>query len=750
MRPDVRPDLPGGATEMELIAPVSPGQQLLAELLRSKLVRPRDWQALPEGEARRLRSLTARRELLDALVGQRLLTRYQADRIDSGNGRGLILGNYRVLERLGGGAMGIVFLGEHLRLPRRVAIKVFPNFVDSNPNLLQRFYIEMEAVARLQHPNVVAAFDAGELAGADSGDAVLHYFVMEYCPGRDLERHVQEHGPLGLAEACDVAYQIAGGLDAAHRQQLIHRDVKPANILITEAGQAKLLDFGLARRFHSRLTEPGIMVGTLDYLPPEQAVDAHNVDGRADMFGLGATLFWCLTGRPPFPPRGTLMETLDARLHEPPPSVRDYRPDLPAGFDALLRRMMATRPADRFPDMAAVMKALLPFVGAAPAEAAPEPRPARGAALPRPRAAAHRVLVVDDEPDSRMLCRMLLEGLGLQVGEAENGRLGWEELRRARYDLALLDFDMPEMTGPELLRRLRADPPVPNLKVVMFSGMTTPDEMAQTLTNGADDYLSKPVSPAQLSARVLAALRLKDAQDRSDALARDLLAVNQQLERSLSDSGRELEQIRSGLVLVLAELAAHRQARPGAHLHRLRRYCRALAETAATMPCFAGQIDEPFVRMVETCAPLLDIGELSLPDDVLRKAGKLDPDERLLMQTHTTLAADLIGRAAGRYDAGRAFFQTAIDIARHHHERHDGRGYPDQLAGDAIPLSARIVALGDAYDTYRSHRPYKPALSHGMAVQLIRSSEGQFDPRLVEAFLRCERQFREIFEQFPD
>src|SRR5690606_14551582 len=145
-------------------APVSPGQQLLAELLRSKLVRPRDWQALPEGEARRLRSLTARRELLDALVGQRLLTRYQADRIDSGNGRGLILGNYRVLERLGGGAMGIVFLGEHLRLPRRVAIKVFPNYVDSNPNLLQRFYIEMEAVARLQHPNVVAAFDAGELA----------------------------------------------------------------------------------------------------------------------------------------------------------------------------------------------------------------------------------------------------------------------------------------------------------------------------------------------------------------------------------------------------------------------------------------------------------------------------------------------------------------------------------------------------------------------------------------------------------
>src|SRR5690242_4353287 len=197
------------ARETSPTAASSPAQRLLDHLLTSFLIRPKDWESLPGTLREALRSHTEREKLLALLVEHKLLTEYQADRISAGKQFGLILGNYRVLGRLGAGGMGVVFKAEHLRLPRLVAIKVLPIFRDHDPELLQRFFAEMWTVAELQHPNIAGAVDAGETAGSDPDSPTLYYFAMEYVHGQDLERYIEKNGPLRPAEACDLVYQIA-------------------------------------------------------------------------------------------------------------------------------------------------------------------------------------------------------------------------------------------------------------------------------------------------------------------------------------------------------------------------------------------------------------------------------------------------------------------------------------------------------------------------------------------------------------
>jgi len=315
----------------------------------------------------------------------------------------------------------------------------------------------------------------------------------------------------------------------------------------------------------------------------------------------------------------------------------------------------------------------------------------------------------------------------------------------------LLDIDMPKMRGTEVLGALRRNPPCPHLKIIMVSGRATGDEMAQMLAAGADDYLGKPCSVVQLLERVKAALRLKAAQDRSDLLHRRLLAANHELERNLAGRDSDLVQARSALVLALAELVARRDIETGAHLLRLQHYCRSLAEEAAALPGFAGQIDPPFIELLECCAPLHDIGKVAVPDHILLKPGRLTDEERLVMQQHTVVAAETLEKVARRHGFAAAFLQMAVEIARHHHERYDGRGYPDRLAGDAIPPAARLVAVADVYDALRRQRVFKAAMSHAEAVEtILRRSTGQFDPSLLAALSACHPEFERIFRECPD
>lgn len=367
------------------------------------------------------------------------------------------------------------------------------------------------------------------------------------------------------------------------------------------------------------------------------------------------------------------------------------------------------------------------------------------------RAETFAVLVVDDEEANRRLCHIVLEGEGIRCEEAANGLEALEILRQRAFDLVLLDIDMPGMRGTEVLGKLRANPPCANLKIIMLSGRASGDEMSGMMLAGADDYLTKPFSLVQLSARVRAALRLKHAQDRGLSLTHQLLGLNHELEQGLLVRDADLVKARNTLVMALAELVACRDTETGAHLRRLQRYSRLLAEQAAGCAAFSGQMDEAFIALLECCAPLHDIGKVGIPDHILLKPGRLDAEERLIMQSHTVLGAQVLRKAAAESGFSAAFMQMAGDIARYHHERHDGTGYPDRLIGEDIPLAARIVAVGDVYDALRSRRVYKPAVPHARAVHMmIAESPGHFDPVLIKVFADCADRFERLYKEIAD
>jgi serine/threonine protein kinase len=258
------------------------------------------------------------------------------------------LGQYQLLEKLGEGGMGAVYRALHMRLKRPVALKVLPAQLLHDERAVARFRREMEAVGKLDHPNIVRASDAGE-------DAGWHFLVMELVEGVDLAQLSALLGPFPVADACEVARQAASALQYAHEHGLVHRDIKPSNLLMTPAGDVKLLDLGLARLYGEQavsevLTATGAVMGTPDYMAPEQSFEPKAVDIRADLYGLGCTLYKLLTGRPPFdgPEYGTLAQKLLAHAQAPVPPIRVRRPEVPEALSAVLDRLLAKRPADRF------------------------------------------------------------------------------------------------------------------------------------------------------------------------------------------------------------------------------------------------------------------------------------------------------------------------------------------------------------------------------------------------------------------
>lgn len=769
----VRPERSPGATMagnsapslpdlgLEWLAPgeakLTPAPVVLRRLLDAALISPDDWDNLPAPARADVTGCADPALLPPLLLRHGLLTQYQADCIESGRVEDLLLGNYRVLAPLGSGGMGVVYKAEHVHLRRPVAIKVLALSSDLDPRLAQRFLREMQVLARLQHPNIVAAVDAGILRRANRTVPALRYFVMEFIPGKNLEEVVRKNGPLPVAKACELVHQVAGALAEADRHQLVHRDIKPSNILITPEGKAKLLDFGLARHVPTRMTEPGTLLGSIDYISPEQACDAGAVDIRADIYGLGGTLFWCLTGQPPFASKEGLLQQVASRLTQKPPRTRASRLDTPEELDEIVARMMATRPEDRFLNPRAVMRALLPFLKPERPEevqlaglarsAGSSPNLSREPDGPK----GPHVLLVTDDPPTIEFCQDVLKEDGLPCDLAPDGARALEIIRGQRYDLVLVDLDRLDVAVPAFCRQLHRQPHCPNLKVLLLSGGLAVDELSRLLLDGADEVLAKPPQRVAWQARLRTILRLKEIQDRADWVNRNLVAVNTKLKQKLANRDSDLLLARNAMVLGLAKLVRYREGGADAHLLRLERYCRCLAEEAARLPAFAGQIDSTFVELLTCCAPLHDIGKAGLPDYILMKPGKLEADERIIMQSHTVTGADLLKAIARQQGSPLAFLQMAPEIARHHHERFDGQGYPDGLIGHAIPLAARLVAVADVYDALRSRRVYKPALAHSAALQVMKKSFGsQFDPDLQEAFDRCAAQFEQIFSELPD
>lgn len=734
----------------------SAAYDLLSSLLGNSLISAKRWNTLDREVQQQLRRERDAATLVDRLEEANVITPYQANRIRVGRQFGLLLGNYRILDRIGVGGMGVVYKAEHLRLPRFAAIKVLSCNPIHNDEMLDRFFFEMEAVARLNHPNIVSAIDAGVAKSARQDIHPLYYFVMDFVPGRTLEEAVATDGPMDLLTASDLIYQVAAALGEAHAHNLIHRDLKPGNVIVTPEGLAKLLDFGLARGFDSSLTAPGTVLGTLDYLPPEQAEDSASVDTRADVFGLGGTFFWCLTGEPPFPSRDNVTLALAARLCEKAPDVQDLRPEIPRGLADIVAKMLAPNPAERFQSVEEIRRALIPYLKPETYRLAhlAEEKIAPGGATLSDEVSdrVKRVLVVEDDVSIRRTCQAVLSVQGIQTEEADCLAQARDKLSHHPFDLVLLDVHLGgEESGLTLLDEINLAPPSPRLKVILFSGEVPDDELAERLCSGAAGYLTKPFSLVQLVSRVKSALHLKDAEELSDRLNQHLLSVNSQLEQNLNSRDSDLIQARNALVLALAELVNYRDSQSGNRLCRMQHYCRTLAEAAADVPGLNQRIDAHFIQMLECVAPLHDIGKVGLPDHVLLKPGKLEPEERVLMQTHTFIGAETLEKVAEQHGFSVTFFQMAIDVARHHHERWDGKGYPDGLAGEEIPLAARIVSVADTYDALRSRRTYKPALSHPTVIQMMtKSSEGQFDPNLLQALTKCAGGMERIYRELQD
>jgi serine/threonine protein kinase len=270
------------------------------------------------------------------------------------------LPGYEILDEVGRGGMGIVYRARQLSLDRIVAIKVIPLGLTGQDEVVARFHQEKRFAARLVHPNLVMAYDAGQVAG-------LPFFVMEFVAGANLAERVQRHGPLSLPEACEVIRQAALGLQHIHEQGLVHRDVKPSNLMLTPQGQVKVLDLGVARLLKPAQEGPisayGQFLGTLDYMAPEQCMDSHSADIRSDIYSLGCTWYFLLAGRPPFAPPEfqSIFQKMKAHAETPAPSIRNLHPNSPPALAAILERMLAKDRAERFSCPAEVASALQSF-----------------------------------------------------------------------------------------------------------------------------------------------------------------------------------------------------------------------------------------------------------------------------------------------------------------------------------------------------------------------------------------------------
>jgi serine/threonine protein kinase len=290
------------------------------------------------------------------LVASGLLTRFQAEQILLGKWRGFTVGRYKVLERLGSGGAGTVYLCEHIKVRRKVAVKVLPTIRASNPAAVGRFHREARAAGVLNHPNLVKCHDIDQ-------DGELHYLVMEYVDGSNLHEIVARSGPLEPVRAAQYIRQAALGLQHAHEAGLVHRDIKPANILVDRTGTVRILDLGLARFYHDDndlLTlkyDENNVLGTADYVAPEQALNSHGVDIRADIYSMGCTFYYLLSGRPPFP-GGKAAQKLIWHQVKPPTPIREVRAEVPEDLAAVLAKMLAKDPRDRYQTPAELAAAL--------------------------------------------------------------------------------------------------------------------------------------------------------------------------------------------------------------------------------------------------------------------------------------------------------------------------------------------------------------------------------------------------------
>ena len=482
------------------------------------------------------------------LIDAERLTPYQADCILQRRLGALHVGSYLVLSQLGAGGMGVVYKARHARMKRLVALKVLTREAARQGSFAQRFQREVETIAQLSHPNIVMAFDAGE---AEAG----LFLVMEFVNGRDLASEVEESGPLSVADAVHCTLQAARGLSYAHTQGVIHRDVKPANLLRDAGGLVKVADLGLARLGSGPgagdghgLTQAGGIVGTVDFMAPEQALDSTTIGPRADIYALGYTFYFLLTGQPPYT-APSLMGLLLQHREAPVPNLCELRPDVPAEVEAVFRRMVAKQPDERPPTMAAVVEQLEglqdrvaalrerpAFQPSGPAarshsdetvaaDTADQFRardsavatPGAGAAAPQPRGDERQqkrlsIVMVEPSRTQAAIVRKYLQDLAVeQIHSTGSGAEALALAKKGKADVLLSALHLTDMTGVQLAQALRAEPECSRVGFVLASSESHSGDALAVLAAPRTVLLPKPFDQRQLTRALAAAAGLRPA-----------------------------------------------------------------------------------------------------------------------------------------------------------------------------------------------------------------------------------------------
>lgn len=340
------------------------------------------------------------------------------------------------------------------------------------------------------------------------------------------------------------------------------------------------------------------------------------------------------------------------------------------------------------------------------------------------------ILIVDDTPENIALMASVL-GSSYQTRAATSGERALSiAFSENPPDLILLDITMPAMDGYEVCRQLKQNPKTADVPVIFVTSRSEQEDEQTGLDAGAVDYVTKPIRPGIVAARVRTHLQLKGARD----FLRD---KSEYLEKEVARRTREISMIQDVTMVAMGSLAETRDNETGNHIRRTQHYVKVLAVELKEHSRFAGYLSAETADLIYKSAPLHDIGKVGIPDSILLKPGKLTPEEFEIMKTHTTLGRDSIIAAEKLIDSSTSFLRIAREIAWSHHEKWDGTGYPSGLAGEDIPVPGRLMAVADVYDALISRRVYKPAIPHEKAVAMIQEGSGNhFDPDVVRAFLR--------------
>jgi putative two-component system response regulator len=595
---------------------------------------------------------------------------------------GYTLGSYQITNRIGRGGMATVYRAHHTALDRDVAIKVLPDFFAEEEAYRERFQQEARSVARLKHPNILNIFDFGQEHG-------VTYLVLELVEGGTLADRLGH--PVDLEDVIRIMRPIASALDYAHNQGILHRDIKPSNILLHRDGTPVLADFGLAKMAGSTrsLTASGTVLGTPEYMSPEQGAGDH-LGPASDRYSLAVVAYEMLTGRVPFEAE-TPAAVLLSHINKAVPPTRELVGELSSHVEDALRKALAKNPLDRFDSASQFVSALTPAAWVHREHMTPVTRATSQVRNgSRPTRTLPSVLVVDDSAANRELIEACLADVECTVRLAYDGPSALAAVESAAPDLILLDVQMPGMDGYTVCRRIKANPILRLVPVVMITALDRSEDRVQALEAGADDFMSKPVERLELVARVRSALRLKSVYDRLDSAEQVIFSLAAAVEAKDSYTER--------------------------HTNRV-------AESARYLGLRMGLPEEDLDALYRG-GIIHDIGKIGIPDSILLKPGPLNENELMIMRAHPEIGENIVRPLRSGYDL--------LPIVRHHHEAFDGHGYPDRLRGTSIPLMARIVSVCDAFDALTSDRPYRPRLSEPEAIAILAGGAGrQWDPQLV-------------------